>query len=277
MKKKLIKLSIALIWIIITMLSCNGQNDSTIFKPMPSDTSFKSGTPGKEIGQRIITVATPFLGKPYIAKTLDKEIEEKMVIDTTGYDCYTLVETVLAKTIAPNNYENKILQLRYRDSIIKDYTSRIHYFTEWIYENKMKGIIKDVTPESKCARPYPVKVGYMSANPSKYKQLAEVPSFVDVIKKQEEKINQFSFQFIPKDQLHKCVNLIKSGDIIAITTNIKGLDISHSGFAVWKSGTLKLLHASSDLKKVVVTKESLTSYLLGNKKQTGVIVLRVVD
>ncbi len=259
------------------MLSCNGQNDSTIFKPMPSDTSFKSGTPGKEIGQRIITVATPFLGKPYIAKTLDKEIEEKMVIDTTGYDCYTLVETVLAKTIAPNNYENKILQLRYRDSIIKDYTSRIHYFTEWIYENKMKGIIKDVTPESKCARPYPVKVGYMSANPSKYKQLAEVPSFVDVIKKQEEKINQFSFQFIPKDQLHKCVNLIKSGDIIAITTNIKGLDISHSGFAVWKSGTLKLLHASSDLKKVVVTKESLTSYLLGNKKQTGVIVLRVVD
>lgn len=277
MKKKQNNLIIFFIWIIISTLSCNGQKDSKTFQTMPSNTSVKSGTPGKEIGQRVIITASSYLGKPYIAGTLDKDIEENLVVDTTGFDCYTLVETVLAKTLAPGHYENKIRNMRYRDGVIKDYTSRIHYFTEWINYNINKGIITDVTTGTKCARPYPVKVGYMSANPSKYKQLTAVPAYTDTIKTYEEKINKYSLHFIPKDQLQECINFIKSGDIIAITTNIKGLDVSHSGFAIWKNGTLKLLHASTDLNKVIITKESLVSYLMRNKKQTGVMVLRVVD
>ena len=270
-------LFIYILWTVLQSTSCNGQKDTKTFYPMPTDTTLKSGTPGKEIGQRIIQTASSFLGKPYIAGTLDKEIEEKLVIDTTGFDCYTLVEYVLARVTAPRNYEKKIQQMRYRNGVLTDYTSRIHYFTEWIQQNKTAGIITDITAGNACARPYPVRVGYMSAHPEKYKQLAAVPAFTDSMRKYEAIINQYPFHFIPKDQLQNCVQQIKTGDIIAITTNVKGLDVAHVGFAVWKSGILKLLHASTDLKKVVVTKGSLVSYLMNNKKQTGIILLRAVD
>jgi hypothetical protein len=67
---------------------------------------------------------------------------------------------------------------------------------------------------------------------------------------------------------------IKNGDIIAITTKIKGLDISHTGFAVWKNKDLHLLHASQDAGKVVISRKNLSQYLLDNKNQSGIMVLR---
>ena len=51
---------------------------------------------------------------------------------------------------------------------------------------------------------------------------------------------------LPSDELK-----IKDGDVLALVTNIKGLDIVHVGFAFWKEGKLHLLHASSSAKKVI--------------------------
>ncbi|HMP32486.1 MAG TPA: DUF1460 domain-containing protein, partial [Saprospiraceae bacterium] len=188
--------------------------------------------------------------------------------------CYTLVETVLAQSNDPTNIGKQIQTTGYRNSVITDYTSRIHYFTEWIYENSKQGVIKDITSRFPCAKPYQVNVSFMSKNPNKYKQLQNNPSFVDKIKTSETKINQLPFSYIPKGDLATCQKEIKNGDIIAITTNIAGLDISHVGFAKWEKGVLKLLHASTDLKKVVVSSNSLVNYLAGKKSQTGVIILR---
>jgi cell wall-associated NlpC family hydrolase len=257
------------------MLSCNGQKDSNQFKTMPTNTTLKNVHSQTNPGQRFIDVALLYLGKPYLANSLEKDSIEQLIVDTSGFDCYTLIETVLAKSIHPNDIPTKIQQMRYRNGVITDYTSRIHYFSEWIYENQKNGLITDITPSFECAEPYPFYIQYMSSNPQKYKHLVNNPDYVPTIKKIEDKMNQLQFKFIPKETVKSCISKIKTGDIIAITTNIKGLDISHVGFAYWQKGKLKLLHASTDEKMVVVSDRPLEDYLSRNKKQTGIIVLRV--
>ena len=69
---------------------------------------------------------------------------------------------------------------------------------------------------------------------------------------------------------------IKNGDILAITTDIKGLDVVHVGFSFWMGEKLHLLHASSVAKKVIEDSLSLYEYSKNKKAHTGVRVVRVV-
>jgi hypothetical protein len=55
---------------------------------------------------------------------------------------------------------------------------------------------------------------------------------------------------------------------------MKGLDISHVGIALWQEGKLHLMHASSTLKKVVISEKTLHEYMQGIQSNTGIIVLR---
>ena len=84
------------------------------------------------------------------------------------------------------------------------------------------------------------------------------------------------FHYIPKNKLpDNGFGWIKNGDIIAITTNIPGLDVVHLGLAYYERGVLKLLHASSTRKMVVITQRPLAQMLKNNKKFTGIRVLRM--
>lgn len=224
------------------------------------------------IGDSLISKASLHLGKPYVAKSLDQNKIEQLTIITSGFDCTTLVETVIAEVKFPNNIAAQIQTSRYRNGIIEDYSSRIHYFTEWIYENR--NLVDDLTSTMSCSKPYSVKINYMSTHRNKYHQLADDNIF-QKITSMESKINDYTWSYIPKNSMKACEHLIKNGDIIAITTNIKGLDISHLGFAIWKGKYLHLLHASTDEKKVVVSKNTLYHYLQNHTKQTGIMVLRM--
>ena len=64
----------------------------------------------------------------------------------------TLVENVgaLTRTIQSENpsfetFCKNLQALRYRNGEIHDYTDRLHYTTDWIFENQRKGIVEDVT------------------------------------------------------------------------------------------------------------------------------------
>ena len=63
--------------------------------------------------------------------------------------------------------------------------------------------------------------------------------------------------------------------IIALVTTVKGLDISHVGFAYWNDGTLHLLHASSGTGKVIKDTVTLFNYQKNRNKQIGIRVLRL--
>jgi hypothetical protein len=63
--------------------------------------------------------------------------------------------------------------------------------------------------------------------------------------------------------------------IVAITSDIQGLDIAHTGILVMENGKIHLLHASSDKGKVVISEKTFQEYIMGNKHQTGAIFLNV--
>jgi len=65
-----------------------------------------------------------------------------------------------------------------------------------------------------------------------------------------------------------------SGDIIALATSIKGLDVTHTGFALkMPNGRIHLLHASSS-GEVKISEEPLADYLKKIKNNIGIIVAR---
>ncbi len=154
-----------------------------------------------EIGQR-------FLGTPYVEKTLELPGEEKLVINLTGLDCTTYLETVvtLARIAKLGNltfdgFEQELERIRYQDGVRKDYSSRLHYFSDWIYQNQEKGIIRDVTLEMGGSG-YPNQPTFMSENPQFYAQLSN-PDFLQFIKKRRAGDCQQNLPLHPKSRSRK--------------------------------------------------------------------------
>ena len=229
----------------------------------------------------IIETARFFLGKPYVAQTLEME-PEGLVVNFRELDCTTFVETVLALSRTVVRYENptfddfcrQLQNIRYRRGTINDYTDRIHYFSDWIYENGTRGHVRDVTKEI-GGEPYKVKVNYMSSHPDSYKQLKSNVKYVEATKKKESEISTRDlYAFIPEAKIKSCEERMRDGDILCFVTNIEGLDISHVGFVCRDKGEVKFIHASSLEKKVVVDKLSIRGYVEKSKSFTGVMIVR---
>jgi hypothetical protein len=228
-----------------------------------------------------IKTAALLINSPYKPGTLEITQDETLIINLTAFDCVTLVETSVAfaeiitgsKSVF-TQYCEALRGIRYRNGIIDQYPSRLHYFEDWILDNTRKGILMDITKDI-GGIPYLKKVSYMSQHFVEYEKLKDEPAFVDAIKAAEDHINQHDFYYIPKDKLDQVQSFIHPGDIIAITTTQEGMDISHTGFAYWKDGELCLLHASSEFKKVMITQKPMKEYLACNKSQTGIMVLRL--
>ena len=230
--------------------------------------------------------ARKFLGLPYVAHTLEINDDERLVVNTRQLDCTTLVENVTALTLCAQrgqytwrDYLRTLTAMRYRNGKITGYTSRIHYFTEWITANTKEGIVTEIqSPNPPFSAVQQVSVSFMSSHPKSYKALRNHPEYVADIKKMEQQVSGQRFRYIPKtavrnhSQLRKAV---KDGDIIAITCRKKGLDIAHLGFAVWKEGKLHLLNASQLRGLVVEEPKILYEYLQEHPTHTGIRIIRI--
>ena len=87
-----------------------------------------------------------------------------------------------------------------------------------------------------------------------------------------------AFYYIPKEDVSAVENRIQTGDILGITTNVPGLDCSHTGIAVRLSdGRIHFMHASSLKGEVIVSDEPLADYLTHSSHQTGIIVTRPLE
>lgn len=230
--------------------------------------------------------ARKFLGRPYVAYTLEVLDEERLVINTRQLDCTTLVENVTALTLCAyrnlytyRDYLNALVAMRYRNGIINRYPSRIHYFTDWILENTKAGIVTEIqSPNPPFTALQTIKVNYMSEHPQSYKALRAYPEYVTEISQMEQQINGLQFRFIPKTDVKNTREMreaVHDGDIIAITCNKPGLDIAHLGFAVWKQDGLHLLNASQLHKKVVEEPMTLFEYLQKHPSHTGIRIIRI--
>jgi len=235
----------------------------------------------KPINEIISTIGRSFLETEYEAFSLEQDGEEQLVIHLSGLDCTTFLENTLTlsrcvkkQKTSFDDYQKELTFIRYRDGKINQYPSRLHYFSDWIFNNTKKGIVKDVTKEI-GGEPIQFNVFFMSKNPDKYKHLTKTPSFIPIIAKQEKAINKRKYFFVPKEKVEQIEDKIQNGDLIAITTNLKGLDIGHVGIAVKESdGRIHFLHAPLAGAKVQISEKPLPEYLAAIKKHTGIIVLR---
>ncbi len=232
------------------------------------------------IADQIIHVARLFKSTPYVASTLEVTDKEQLVINLGELDCTTFVEYVLAISLASHyqqtNFEDFsriITCLRYRDGIIDEYPSRLHYFTEWLQQHVKNGLL-ELTSDKLGSKPFNTEVSFMSSNPHLYQQL-DNPDFIEEIKKVEKRISSFTMNYIPKDEISELENKIMDGDIIAFTTDIPGLDVSHNGFAYHHKGRLHLLHASTRKDMVEITPIPLSRYIAPMANVTGILVARL--
>lgn len=222
-------------------------------------------------GELMVETARFFLGTPYVASTLEQE-PERLVINFREMDCMTFVENVLALTRTVQDTDpsfeafcRNLQQLRYRNGEITDYTDRLHYTSDWIYENERKGIVKDITKEI-GGEPFPVDLYFMSTHPDSYRQLKANPGFVEKIAAKEKEINERSYYFLPETVINEHAAGIRNGDVVCFATTVKGLDISHVGVICNVDGSLTFVHASTSKKEVIVNPEPLQEYVEGIKR-----------
>ena len=218
-----------------------------------------------------------FLGKPYVGGTLEKEPEE-LIVNFSELDCTTFVESVLAlsqKNSSFEDYMQNLRLIRYRNGKVL-YTERLHYISDWIYENQKRGILKDVTAEMPSSKALALSLSFMSTHPNAYPALKGYNDRISKIKEVETAINRRNiYSYLPKENMQQGASSIKNGDIIVFVTSIKGLDVTHMGIAYWRNPTdLTFIHASSLAKKVIINQNSLQEYLKAQKSCKGLWVLR---
>lgn len=242
-----------------------------------SERSYKTNS------ERLLFFAKSFIGTPYKGGTLDAGENETLIVRTDSLDCTTYVEAVLALYLSSfkdnpgyDDFSESLIYIRYRGGVIDGYASRLHYFSDWASDNEKKGILREVTQEGEhdvrlCS------LNYMTTHSNLYRQLKDNDSLISEISKVEKSWIDYKMPYIPKNVLNssKADLPLEDGDILALTTNISGLDVLHLGFALWIDGRLHLLHASSLHRKVIIDTSTIFDYLKNRNKHTGIRVLRV--
>jgi hypothetical protein len=152
----------------------------------------------------------------------------------------------------------------------------LHYFTGWIDDNVAKKTITDVTKNTGGV-PYRKRINFMTLHRDRYAHLA-ADSIFQRMRQIEDTLSAQTRFILLKGSAGFAGNAIHDGDIIAITADQKGLDVSHTGIAVaFQDGTIHLLHAPDIGQNVSITQETLSEYLRKHASQTGVIILRPLD
>lgn len=236
----------------------------------------------KPMSELLINTAKFFLEKPYVASTLEVSDKEKLVVNLREFDCTTFVESCIALvlTLKSNdlsfeNYCKELTSLRYRDGEINGYCSRLHYMTDWIYENENRNVIRNVSKDL-GGKAVSKEINFMTKHSHLYKHLKNNSEHIKELRKIEVAIDSRNNYLVISDtQISNVEKGIKDGNIIIFATDIPGLDYSHIGIAYWQDGQLHFIHASSKAKKVVVEKKRLSEYCRSAKSCTGISVVGV--
>jgi len=271
----------------------------------------KKKTSARSPGQLMLEIGKFFLGAPYGAGKLKTKGAEHLVVNLREHDCVTFVENVVAlawhmeshrKRRNPSlrsvwgdipakklrfypvvgiksreksfeAFQRLLRKIRYRQGRLQGYSSRLHYFSDWIHDNQKKGIVRDITEEigGRCLRK---AITFMTTNPDLYPPLKNGTN-LRRMKSVERMISRRCLFFIPKKAVRRFEDRIRDGDLIAITTNTEGLDVQHVGLAARVKNRIHLLHASSIEGKVVLSKKTLYGYLMQSRTRSGIMVARV--
>jgi hypothetical protein len=205
------------------------------------------------IGAQICRHARRYLELPYLVCPLvgAHDSAEVFTIRRDGFDCVTLVETVLAECLSEahqSTFEDELRALRYRSAKV-EWIARLHYFSDWLATNEARGVLSCVFPE------FPAQSRTLSF-------LAHYPE------------RRAQLKFLPLAELASHRSRIVSGDILAFGTTRQDLDLAHTGFFERQSdGSETLIHATKTAGKVVA--EPLEAFVARFGATPGILAYRL--
>jgi N-acetylmuramoyl-L-alanine amidase-like protein len=242
------------------------------------------------LGTAIARLGETFVGTTYTPGTLEAPGPERVIINLRELDCVTFIENMLALTrfirrdgvaaladrrAAEARYARYLEDIRYRGGHLDGYASRLHYFSEWLSDNAHRGRLKLLARKLGGVRD-PEPLSFMSTHPAAYRQMAD-PGVPAAIRAMQQRLNTGpSRWYIPEARIASVAAQIHDGDLIAVTSTLPGLDVAHTGIALWKDGQLHLLHAPLVGKSVEISVLPLAQRILDLKTQDGIMVARVL-
>ena len=243
--------------------------------------ALREGIDSLPIGRRITAVGQWFVGADYVPGTLEVT-PERLVVNLEQFDCVTYVESILAiarvlDEAAPtfDAFLEELRTIRYRDGVLAGYPSRLHYFSEWISDNERLGIVRNITQElggTVLEEP----IDFMSSNREQYRALKS-PEVLEQIRTIERALSARTLYYIPKERIGTVASQIRDGDIIAATSAVRGLDVAHTGFAIWIDDELHFMNAPLVGSSVEISQLPLTDRIRRIDGQDGIMVARPVE
>jgi hypothetical protein len=241
------------------------------------------------LGRRAIKVGELAIGTPYEPYTLEAYIKaggdpksvEPLTVSLTRFDCVTLVESSLAVARASDDtakpswqrFSREVERMRYRGGKRRGYTSRLHYFSEWISDGQKRGLLEDLGRDLggvNDTRP----LRFMTEHRSSYPALADDEVFRQ-IGEMERSLDGQPRWVIPAEQIAGVENRIQTGDVLAFATAIPGIDVTHAAFAYrGNDSVLRVLHAPLSGGAVEITRSTLPEYVAKIKRSTGILIAR---
>jgi hypothetical protein len=239
------------------------------------------------IGELIGKIAMELKGTPYVGFTLEASRDKEFcVVNLKGLDCVTFFEDSLCMArmlkkgkSTPEDLINEVQYTRYRGGKMGDFTTRLHYTTDWLVDNQKKGVIRILAPELPGAAPFTQKVDIMSEHPEYYRQLKAHPEMVAAIHAKEEEINARSMMYVPMEKLKGAEPFLQTGDIIGVATTEPGIDIAHTGLCIKdKEGVVHFMDASSSRRNMkVVFETDIATCLNWSSRLTGAMFGRPLE
>jgi hypothetical protein len=96
------------------------------------------------------------------------------------------------------------------------------------------------------------------------------------IRQKEAKLDGVTVDYIPTYEIHREYAKLQPGDIVAIATNIPGLDVTHTGLVYrYPNGDIGFIHASP-VGAVTIARD-LETYVGKVENAIGILVARPID
>lgn len=244
------------------------------------------------LGLAAVRVGELAAGTPYEAFTLEEYIRaggspvraEPLTLSLTRFDCVSLVEACLAiariaRDREPPTWERFALAMeamRYRGGERSGYSSRLHYFSEWLQDGADRGLVT-LLGEELGGLPDRRPLRFMSSNVDAYPALA-YPEVLAEIVEMERALDGMTRWVVPTAAIPEVEESLESGDVLAFATSIEGLDVTHAAFAYRdEGGVMRVLHAPLSGGVVDVTEATLPQYVAAIRQSTGILVGRPLD
>lgn len=214
--------------------------------------------------------------------------EMNTLINVKQMDCVTFAENLLAmaktaEELRPaylagdtayfsDNYlfrafVQNLNRVRYYKGANCGWSTRVHYFTDALRQLDQMAWLEDVGVF--LGERYEKKINYISNHKRSFPGIQDWNHIAQL----EQQLSEATRYFIPLSEIYRYEQFAQTGDIVALTTDVAGLDVSHVGIIHVEDGNLYMTHASSKAGEVVI-KADFCDYMGRRTTITGLVVYR---